>query len=190
MDMIDMMTRASKATGQIMAGIQPDQFGNPTPCSEWDVRAEANHLVGAVSMSVSVAKREAAQDPHEGPMPDMIGDDPGAAFSKAADAMVEAWRQPGALDGTVQLGSAEMPASFAASIFFFDTLVHGWDVAKATGQDTSVFEPEVAEAVLEVASQLVNDDSRGEGKPFGPEVKVPEDASVMHRLVALTGRQP
>ena len=189
MELVEMMARSCETTGQVLSKVVPGQYSDPTPCAEWDVRAEANHIVGTAMMGANVAARKPAQDSHGGELPDFIGDNPGGAFSKAADSLIEAWRQPGALDGNVNLGSSEMPASMAAGIFLFDTFVHGWDVAKATGQDTSVFDTNVAEAVLEVAQQIVSSDSRGEGRSFGPEIQVAEGASALERLVAFTGRE-
>ena len=77
----------------------------------------------------------------------------------------------------------------AAQITLFEEVVHGWDLAAATGQTLDV-SSEVGDAVLEIAQMLCNDEQRGEGKPFRTEVSIADSASSLDKALGLTGRDP
>jgi uncharacterized protein (TIGR03086 family) len=95
---------------------------------------------------------------------------------------------PGVLDRTFDFGFAQMPGHAAVGIMVMEATVHGWDLAKATGQDTTI-DPTLATMLLEGASAL--DAVRNEeGNPFGFAVDVPVDASPADKLIAASGRQP
>jgi uncharacterized protein (TIGR03086 family) len=64
-------------------------------------------------------------------------------------------------------------------------VVHGWDVAASTGQDTEL-EPDLVEACFEVLEpQLDLLVATGE---FGTRVDVPESAGRQSQLLGLLGR--
>jgi uncharacterized protein (TIGR03086 family) len=187
MDLPALLDQAVASTGKIVAGVRPDQLGDPTPCAEWDVRELLNHVIG-VSDAFS---RAAAGEPIKPPAPRtdyFRGDGYAAAYEAATAAMLATWHAPGALDATITLPFGDAPGSVAASINFVDVLVHGWDLARATGQDATL-DPDLAEPALEVSRNLVSDQFRSAGA-FGPEVAAPADASTANRLVAFLGRTP
>ena len=186
METLDLIERAFASTGARIAKVTPADLSTKTPCTEWDVRALLDHTIGVVAGFVAAASRTPASDPNEH---DFVGDDPSAAYDQAAKAALHAWSQPGALDGTVTLRFGELPAPVAASINVVDTLVHGWDLSKALGQDATL-DPELATEALERVRAFLPADFRGPGKPFGAEVRVPADASPSDQLVAFLGRQP
>jgi uncharacterized protein (TIGR03086 family) len=161
-------------TAKVLAGVREDQLGLATPCPEWDVRTLAGHLVGVNRVLASAAEGL----PRE---PDLEVAGPSAAalvvaYEESATAAVRAFSRADVLDTT------------SLTLALLDNLVHGWDVAKATGQDTAI-DPQLAGAGLEVARRLVTAELRAAGA-FGPAVAVDADAPVHDRLVAFTGRQP
>jgi uncharacterized protein (TIGR03086 family) len=83
----------------------------------------------------------------------------------------------------------EMPGAALAGFTAMDIVIHGWDLAKATGQDTAM-EPWLAEAMLEFAQQSIGDDMSGRGSRIGPMISVPDDSDPTARLVAYLGRNP
>jgi uncharacterized protein (TIGR03086 family) len=87
-----------------------------------------------------------------------------------------------------ELPIGAVPGVVALGMHVVETLVHGWDLAKATGQPTDI-KPDLC-AIAWDNVRGVNDDLRGAGRPFGPAVDVPGDASATDRLVAWLGRQP
>jgi uncharacterized protein (TIGR03086 family) len=189
MDIVDHLGGAFASTGRIVATVTPDGLRAPTPCAEWDVRALLNHATGVVAGFGAAASRTAPAAKAE-TEPDFVGTDPSAQFEQAAAATLAAWGQPGALDGTCVLtGGFELPAQVAARINFLDTLVHGWDLARALNVDPTL-DPALATAALEVAKQIVTDDRRGPGKGFGPALAAPAGASPTDALVAFLGRRP
>jgi uncharacterized protein (TIGR03086 family) len=81
-----------------------------------------------------------------------------------------------------------MPGPGLAGFTTLDILVHGWDLARATGQPADL-DGRLAEHVLGFAGQaLATPESRG-GR-IGPALAIPADATVTGRLVAFLGRQP
>ena len=136
----------------------------------------------------ALAAAKYPKPPMEGEPPDMVGDNPAAAYAPLADKAVVAWNAPGALEGETEFGPGIMPAEFAASVTLFELVVHGWDLATATGQQLHV-DPDIAEATYQISQQLASDDSR-KGGYFGTEVSVSADSPVMDRMLGLIGRNP
>ena len=174
------LERVLSSTEAVVGAVDPDSLERPTPCREWDVRALLNHLLG--QMWTFVGRLSGTEPPHSaapGALPDvdLVGDDPSAAYRQPARAVLEAAGDPG----------AEERAGFAFGAYTTDVLVHGWDVAQATGQDVNV-DDDVAQWCLDFVRQGLTGDNRSSA--FGPEQPVPPDASVMDELAAFTGRVP
>jgi uncharacterized protein (TIGR03086 family) len=184
MDIVDRLDGAFTSTGRFIALVTPEQLSLPTVCSEWDVRALLNHTTGVVARLGAAA----ARTPLAGDRTDWVGTDAGAEFEQVAKVTLSAWSQPGALEGTCGLSFGEMPAEVVAGINFLDTLVHGWDVAKAVGVDPTL-DPTLASAALEVAKMVVTDERRG-GKGFGNAIAIAAGSAPTDELVAFVGRQP
>ena len=185
---VELYEKGMREADRVIRGIGPDQYGAPTPCSEWDVRQLVNHMVfGNWMFARAAAGERVAVDGDDDAEPDMVGDDPVLAFRDSAEAAVAAWRRHG-VEELVHLPFADLPGAAAMRIHFKDVVVHTWDLARATGQDEEM-DPELATAALEISHAVVNDELRQFGA-FGPEVDVGDDAPVHHRLVAFLGRTP
>ena len=173
-------------TAKVVAGLRDDHLAKPTPCEDWDVRTVAVHLIGVNRIFAS-----AAAGCPLGPELDVEGRSARgllAAYEASAADAVRAFSQPGVLDATLTVPLGSINGELALALALLDNLVHGWDLAKATGQDTAI-DPQLAGAGLEVARRLVTDELRAAGA-FGPAVPVDRDASVHDRLVAFVGRTP
>jgi uncharacterized protein (TIGR03086 family) len=184
MDAISTLERSYEQAGGIVANLSPDQLSQSSPCSGWDLRATLNHTVGAVKMFTLVNQGQAVGEAAG----DVIGDNPARAFADAARENLDSWRKPGALEGNRVFPFGSFPAQAALMINLGEVLVHGWDVARATGQDETM-DPDAAAMVYEFYEQVPLDEYRAHGA-FGPEVKVPESAPLAHRLLGYLGRQP
>lgn len=174
---------------RILRGVGPDAWGAPTPCPSYDVRAVTNHLLATLDVFQAglVGEPRTGEDLER----DYAGDDAPGAFATLATASLAAWRQPGALDRTLTLAFGETPAQVAVFLNLGDALLHGWDVAVATGQDPAL--PEApAELMLGFMQGMLKPEMRREGPDatFGLEVPVPADAPAGDRLVAFSGRDP
>jgi uncharacterized protein (TIGR03086 family) len=187
-DPIARLAGALDQTGAIIAAVRPEQAALPTPCRAWDVRGLVNHVVQDVQHFTAMVSGA----PWEPDDVDVIGDDWARAYRTAADALLAAWGREGALDGTVQLPFGPMPAAWCVGQQISDLVVHGWDIATATGQPTDL-DPELGQEALEWARQNLQPQFRGDeesGHSFGPEVSIPDDAPLHDRLAAFFGRTP
>ena len=187
MDIIDLHRKAVANTGRIVSGVRTSQLSQPTPCPDFDVRTLLNHVIAGNYWCAGLLERGAAEFDSA---TDFVGDDPGNAFEISVKGLLDAARQPGVLARPVQLPWGESLGEAALSLHFTEAVAHGWDVAKATGQDTTIA-PELAEPCLELARTSISEDYRKpEMKVFGPEIKIPADAPVQERLIGFLGRQP
>jgi uncharacterized protein (TIGR03086 family) len=187
MTSVEDLQRVLDIAEAVILKITPEDLDKPTPCSEWTVRELANHMTGVCLMFGRAAGGEAIT---ERPAPaDLIGDNPGAAYVKAAEADGEAWSAPGAVERTVTVPAGQLPGSVALSINTVDQLLHACDLARALGHDV-VIPDDLAESALGFMKGFLTPDRRGPGKAFGQEVAVAADAPVQQRLLAFAGRQP
>jgi uncharacterized protein (TIGR03086 family) len=187
-DPIAQLARSLDQTGAIISRTRPAQATLPTPCRSWDVRALVNHVVLDVQHFTATASGE-KWDAHEG---DTIGEDWTGAYRRAADALVAAWQREGVLDRTLTLPFGDVPATWSVGQQIADLVVHGWDIAKATGQSTDL-DPELGQLALDWARENLKPQFRGDedsGQAFGLEVPVPEDAPLHDRLAGFFGRNP
>ena len=182
-DPVAMLERAVAATEAIVAGVRSDQMDLATPCTDWTVRDVIDHVVKGNSWAVANLASESGSAPRPGG--DMVGDDPAAAFAASSAQMVAAFKAPGALAKMLDLPFGRMPGAAFAGFRMGDLLVHGWDIAKATGQPTD-FAPELNEAALAAARRTMTFDRAG--SPFQPEQPVAAEAPAADRFAAFLGR--
>jgi uncharacterized protein (TIGR03086 family) len=154
-----------------------DDLSRPSPCTEYTVGEVGQHVVRSMVLLASVAG-----DPAAGAAAGSLEEQ----VAVTTEAALAAWRRRG-LDGTVAVGRSTLPATLAVEIIPMELLVHGWDVARATGQQIDV-PPEVADHILGRARELVTEDKRG--RSFAAEVPAGPQASALQRLIAFTGRVP
>jgi len=186
MEIVELHDRALEATTAIVANVDAAQFGAPTPCAEFDVRALLNHMVVGNYRFAKIACGEPAEAvPLTG---DYVHDDALTSYRESAAAVSEAWRAPGALERTARLPIGDFPGTFALGIHTVEAIVHGWDLAKATGQPTEL-DPELYEVAWR-NSKDIDESFRGSGRPFGPVVPAPPGASETDKLMAWLGRRP
>jgi uncharacterized protein (TIGR03086 family) len=175
MDLVDLFDKGSAWTKQKIDGAK-DQLDAQTPCDEWDVRTVINHLIdGQQSYFQKAALGAQATPPSPNP-PDVIGGDPAEHYEQARQATLDAFRKADPQKAMMTIGIA-----------FVDQVVHGTDIAKATGQDATI-PPELAEAAFGMVNGNLTPENRGRG--FKPEIPVPEDAPTQDKLLAYMGRNP
>ena len=174
---VETFDSAAKRARQTVAGVKANQLTSPTPCTEWNVQALLDHMVGTLNF---VASSLSATPPAQAKGSLEAFDAGVAAVSKAA-------RMPGALEKKVKSPMGEMPGQVFVMIAVSDTLIHGWDLAKATGQDTKL-DPKNVEMVHGFMSMQA--EAARKRKALGSEVKVPENASAQDKLMGMCGRKP
>jgi uncharacterized protein (TIGR03086 family) len=187
MDMIDLFDRATAWTAINVAGTE-GQLDAATPCDEWNVRRLIDHLLASQEMFASGPSGGTVAPP-VGPPPHLVGNNPAAQYEHARKATLSAYAPPGVLEGTVKGRTGEVPAAMVLGLAFCDQLIHGWDLATATGQDTTMPADLVAVAWQMLDGQIA-DTNRGPGQNFKAAVTASEGASEQDRLLAYCGRVP
>jgi uncharacterized protein (TIGR03086 family) len=186
MDLVTSVDSALSWTGKIMQSATPDHYSDSTPCTEWDLRTLANHMVGGAWMFAGALNGDALPTGAPG---DLVGDDASAAYDAASAALRAAAASDGVMERPTELPLGTMPGSVTLSLALMDTLTHGWDMAVATGQPAEL-PPELASQSMGFAEQAISDGMRGPGAPFGARVDAPADASPGEMLLAFLGRNP
>jgi uncharacterized protein (TIGR03086 family) len=176
------------AIDAVLHNVTSGQLDDPTPCESWNVRDLINHIVGGTFFFAGVAgSEEMSGDGHD---VDFAQGDYQAAFVEGSQRCLAAFSQEGAMQTMMKLPSGEVPGSRCVWRASRELLVHGWDLATATGQLISV-DDALVEQLLETPPGDIPDAIRGdEPKPFAPRVQVADDAPAMSRLVAYMGRVP
>ncbi|WP_433504493.1 TIGR03086 family metal-binding protein [Pseudonocardia halophobica] len=169
----------------LLAGVRPEQLRDATPCPEFDVEGLLRHLVATVNKIRMIGE---GGSPFTMPFQVPPAPDYPASFAEAQARMWTVWSDDALLDRevTVQWGSA--PGRGALWGYVNETLVHGWDLAVATGQDAEA-DPDLAEAMLAVARQMIPAEGRGGDFPFAPVVEPTPDAGPTERLANWSGRR-
>ncbi|MFI6847605.1 TIGR03086 family metal-binding protein [Kitasatospora sp. NBC_00085] len=190
-DPIDLLARALAQTAGLIDGVGAEQAGHPTTCRSWDVADLISHLLWDLRQ---FTVRANGHDPDFTQSFERVEEDWLHAFEAGAEKLVAAWRSAGELSGTIEApGVGVIPARFPVDQQTAEFAVHGWDLARATGQSTAGLDHDVARTSLAWAHGALRPQyrgSEGDGRAFGPEVTVPEDAPVYDRLAGFFGRDP
>ncbi|AGL13804.1 TIGR03086 family metal-binding protein [Actinoplanes sp. N902-109] len=172
---VDQLSGVVERVGQVISAIKPDQWGDPTPCPEWDVQALVRHMVlGNVMDTSGLLTRPPTHR-------ELL-----AGFDETAAALVAAFRQPGVLDRILEVPFGRVDGLMALHLRLTELLVHGWDLARATGQHVDFPDDVVAQELGFTARALAA--LPAPRRPFAPAVATPETAPVLDRLVASLGR--
>jgi len=185
MDVPDLYRRAQDAFGRNVHGVGDDQWSAGTPCTEWDVRTLVNHVIGEIKWAVPLFAGSTIAEVGDQFDGDLLGADPAGAWDAAAPAAIEAVQKPGAMDRTVHLSFGDFPGSEYAMQLIADLTVHGWDLARATGQDETI-DAELVAVVAEWFSGVAAGYREAGAVAQRPEVPTDPDAQTI--LLAEFGR--
>jgi uncharacterized protein (TIGR03086 family) len=187
---VDQFAEAVAANRRLVAGVAADQWPAPTPCAGWTVRDLVNHVVVGNRLFADVMTGRAASiaEARQAWAGDRLGADPVAAYQEAAEAAVAAFRRPGALAEPVALSFGSVPGPVALHLRIVETLVHGWDLARATGQPPEFPDDVVEQEIQFSRTGLEQLPLPREDGPFAPPQPVDPAAPALDRLAALLGR--
>jgi uncharacterized protein (TIGR03086 family) len=175
-----------------VAAVGPGQWANQSPCADWLARDVVGHIVEMHGVMLRPLGLDLSPAPS-------IDTDPLAAF-RSARADIEAVLTAPALAGVESTtpGGVQTVAEHIDGVVSADMVLHGWDLARATGQDETIDPQEVEQMWAEnqavpdaMMAKLRTPGAFGPGiVVFGPEVKVPAEAPLQDRLLGFIGRDP
>jgi len=180
------LTPAARRLAEVVRTVTDGDLKAPTPCPDYTVGDLLDHVNG-LSVAFTMA---ALKTPLEGTG---TGDaarlplDFRESIPARLDELAQAWRAPQAWEGMTRAGGVDLPGEVAAAVALDEIVLHGWDVAKATGQPF-----EVDEGLLQVVHGFVSSigpDDR-DGSLFGAAVEVDPNAPLLDRVLGLSGRNP
>jgi uncharacterized protein (TIGR03086 family) len=188
MPQLDLMPAAT-TIGRLVRQVPDERLGDPTPCPDYTVGDLVEHIGGLALAFTSAAHKEQSPLTNSAPDPDAARLPADWPTRIPADlvALAQAWRDPEAWTGMATAGGVTMPGDITGLVALDEIVLHGWDLAVATGRPYDV-EPDLLAAVHGFVESFGSDPAtRG---PFGPIIPVPASAPLLDRVLGLAGRDP
>ena len=183
---------AAQRLGDLIARVTDDELGQPTPCPAYTLGDLIEHVGGLALAFAAAAAKESSARTEQQPSGDASRLSPGwrTRIPRDLAALAQAWREPGAWAGMTRIAGMDAPAEMVGATAADELVVHGWDVARATGQPYDA-EREVLDTARAFLEAFATPDApAGPEVPFGPAQLLPASAPALDRLVALAGRDP
>ena len=189
---VTLLERTTARTKAVLAGVRQSQLDDPTPCAEWTVHGLVNHLIGGLEFTAGcIVGNPPNIRPSEAESSQLNERDVSnlaAAYNDRLARLLDLAAAPGALERMAQTPFGEMAVGQIFVGTVMDQLVHCWDLAKATGQDTTLDADLVAFALPALQSGFA--DMGREAGFVGPAIVVADDAGLQDQMIAYMGRQP
>ncbi len=189
--MIDLF-RATRQTAEVIANIGAEELPSPTPCPSYTLGDLLDHVDGLSQAFTDAATKTLPESGTPAPSGDGARLEPGwrTRIPERLAALSEAWRDPAAWEGMTQAGGVDMPGEIAALVALNEVIVHGWDMAMASGQPYDADPEHVEVCIQTMGPQPGEERPVGDDVPFGRPVDIPGGARPVDRLVAVLGRDP
>jgi uncharacterized protein (TIGR03086 family) len=181
------MAVAAAEAARVVRNVPDEALNAPTPCGDWDLRTLLNHTI--LWTSYSAERRAHGESVAEDLMSKDFTTEPGFRedYARQIDRAVTAWSGPGAWEGDRNVMGSATPAADVGAMLIMEMALHGWDVARATGQEYHAGEA-LAQAVDETVQAQAELFRKYQG--FADAVEAGPDASTFDRALALSGRDP
>ncbi|MFF0540862.1 TIGR03086 family metal-binding protein [Streptomyces coelicoflavus] len=180
----------ARILARLADGVRDDRLADPTPCPDLAVRNLLGHLTGLAVAFRDAARKDLGPTTDTSPEASVPDIGPGwrEELAKVLAELADAWREPGAWTGMTRAGGIDLPGEVAGAVVADELVIHGWDLARATGQE---YTPDAAalRAAYGLLAGAAEESDRDQGM-FGPVVAVPADAPLLERAVGLSGRDP
>jgi uncharacterized protein (TIGR03086 family) len=188
--MIDLGSAATEMA-RLVDNVGDDMLDRPTPCPDYTLGDLLEHVGGLALAFTGAAKKDTGESGAQGPAGDAsrLGTDWRTRIRRDLDALAAAWRDPEAWTGMTRAGGVDLPGEIAGLVALDELVIHGWDVARASGQSFAV-EPPVLEAVYAFVQPIADGPPEEREGLFGPPVAVSDDAPLLDRVIGCTGRDP
>jgi uncharacterized protein (TIGR03086 family) len=193
MAMLDLYPAAGEVT-RLLEGVGEEQLTAPTPCGGESLATLLDHFMNLTLVFTWAARKTTeAEGAASGPPAASAANlDPDwrAALPKRLGELADAWRDPAAWEGMTEAGGQRMPAEVIGVIALDEVVLHGWDLARSTGQSFAC-DPAGTAAVLEFTrTSALPGHAAGRQGLFGPVVTVAADAPAFDRALGFAGRDP
>jgi uncharacterized protein (TIGR03086 family) len=185
---------AAREVMRLLDGVTDDHLAGPTPCEDMPVAALLDHFLGlCLAFTWAARKTTPAPGTPTGPglaTAEHLDPDWRVLLPERLGVLVAAWRDPAAWEGMAEAGGVTMPAGRLGVVALDELVLHGWDLARATGQEFRC-DPASTAAVLEFTTVAARPENAARlSGLFGPVVPVPPDAPALDRALGLAGRDP
>ena len=175
---------------ELVARVSDAELAKPTPCPAYTVGDLIEHIGGLARAFTAAARKDGGPYVEQNPSGQASRLEPGWRTRIPADlqTLARAWSEPGAWTGMTRIAGMDSPAEMAGLTAADELVVHGWDIARATGQPYDC-ERELLDAASRFLAMFASPDApAGPDVPFGPSRRVTDDAPELDRVVALAGR--
>ena len=184
---------AAHEVARLVHGVRDDQLGNPTPCPRYALGDLLQHVRGLAEAFTLAARKEqppgGSKPPPQGDAT-LLPDDWRGETAVWLDRLVDAWSDPAAWEGTTWIAGFEAPSSAVGITAANELVAHGWDVARASGQQLVLEDAALAPSREFVAMMSGPGSEQARGDAFGPALPVPVGASGLDEVIAGNGRDP
>jgi uncharacterized protein (TIGR03086 family) len=171
------------ACSALVDRIQVMQMNDPTPCENFTVHDVVDHMMVLGGTFAYMFRGEQPPEPRPSGVYRRV---PSKEFRNVMDDLLESVKSPGALERTIESPNGPMDGETFARLVAFDGLVHGWDLASATGQRRAL-PSDVVDAVASFAHDALADDMR-DGDTFKQPTEAGASAGPIEQLAAFSGR--
>src|SRR5919205_1162931 len=174
---------AARRVADVVEGVRDEQLRAPTPCADANVADLLDHVDGLAQGFTAAAEKRQLEG-SQGPRADgsQLGDGWRLRMRARLEALTAAWRDPAAWEGMTQAGGVDLPGEVAGLVALNEVIVHGWDLASATGQPYAS-EDDLVAGALGFVRAAVAENPNGSPGLFGPPVPVPADAPLLDQLL-------
>lgn len=183
---------AARRMAALIKNIPDALLSGPTPCPAYTLGDLLDHVGGLTVAFTRAATKSGTGAAQQGPAGNAsrLGEDWRTRIPDDLEALVEAWRDPAAWSGMTAAGGVELPGEVAGLVALDELVIHGWDVARASGQEYDC-DPQLLTAVHGFVAQFSEPGQEEQRQGlFGPVIDVAEDRPLLDRVIGLTGRDP
>ena len=188
---VDLENPARRLAG-LVATVADEQLNAATPCPAYTIGDLVDHIGGLALAFTAAAQKDTGPLVNSSPSGDgaLLTDDWRTRIVRDLDALIDAWRKPDAWEGMTRIASMDAPAEMVGLTVADELVVHGWDLATATGRDYDV-DPDSLAAARQFLDMAISPDSpAGDTVAFGPGRPAPAGATPLEQAIALAGRDP
>ena len=183
---------AARRLADLVANVKDDALDRPTPCPAYKLGDLLEHA-GGMALAFAAAgrkERNAYTEMAGAGDASRLGDDWRERIPRDLTALAQVWAEPAAWTGMTRIAGDDSPAAVVGLVLADELAVHGWDVARASGQAFAC-EPDILDAALRFLQMFASPEApAGPEVAFGPARVLLEEAPLLDRVVGMAGRDP